>query len=122
MDVALLFKELYKPVLYVIKQLGSFFLNSEKWWISKTAYTKLNLRWIFFTILLFTAVVLREIKSKEDELDNYNRVVLNTVLLQKKVDFLEHRYLSKLEEDIKELKSIRVIAERNSARLKTIKK
>lgn len=122
MDFALLFKGLYKPLLHVIKQLGLFFLSLEEWWISKTAYTKLNLRWVLFTVLLFTAAVLREIKTKEDELVNYNRSVHNSVLLQKKVDFLEYRYMSKLEEDIKELKNIRSIAEQNNAQLKTIAK
>lgn len=122
MDFTLLFKGLYKPILYTIKQLGDIFVKAELWWISKSNYTKLNLRWIVFTILLFTAAVFREIKSTENELAYYNRSISDNVLLQKKIDLLESRYLSKLESDIKELKSIKVIAVHNEESLKEMNK
>lgn len=122
MSISLLFRELYKPVLYTIKSLGGIFAKMEVWWISKTDYTKLNIRWIMFVSLLFAFAVLREVKQRENELVNTTRSHDDNVLLQKKVSFLEYRYLSKLEEDIKELKNIRKIAIHNEEQLKEIKK
>lgn len=122
MNLTLIFKELYKPILYTMKQLGAMFINSENWWISKSPYTKLNLRWVLFTVILFTTAVFREVKAKENELVYYNRSIDDNLLLQKKNTLLEQRYLRKLEEDIKELKDIRKIAERNDKQIKNINK
>jgi hypothetical protein len=98
------------------------FLNIETWWTSKTRYTKLNVRWLIFTCLLFTFGVLKEIKNTNDATLNYNRSATSINLLQKKVDALEQKYLSKLESDIKELKEIKAIAKENEKELKEITK
>lgn len=98
------------------------FLNVEAWWNKKTKYTKLNIRWLMFTCLLFTFGVLKEIKNTNDATINYNRSANSINLLQKKVDILEQKYLSKLENDIKELKEIKATAKSNEAELKEMTK
>ena len=120
MNFTLLFEKLYKPIIFTLKEFGVMFLNIETWWTSKTKYTKLNVRWLIFTCLLFTFGVLKEIKNTNDATLNYNRSTNSINLLQKKVDALEQKYLSKLESDIKELKDIRSIAKENQKDLKEI--
>jgi hypothetical protein len=122
MNFTILFEKLYKPIIFTLKELGVMFLNIEIWWTSKTRYTKLNVRWLIFTCLLFTFGVLKEIKNTNDATLNYNRSATSINLLQKKVDALEQKYLSKLESDIKELKEIRAIAKENEKELKEITK
>lgn len=120
MNFTILFEKLYKPIIFTLKEFGVMFLNIETWWTSKTRYTKLNVRWLIFTCLLFTFGVLKEIKNTNDATLNYNRSTNSINLLQKKVDALEQKYLSKLESDIKELKDIRSIAKENQKDLKEI--
>jgi hypothetical protein len=120
MNFTILFEKLYKPIIWTLKEFGVMFLNIENWWTSKTRYTKLNVRWLIFTCLLFTFGVLKEIKNTNDATLNYNRSTASINLLQKKVDALEQKYLSKLESDIKELKDIRSIAKENQKDLKEI--
>lgn len=120
MSVTLIFEKLYKPIIFTLKEFGLMFLNIENWWTSKTRYTKLNVRWLIFTCLLFTFGVLKEIKNTNDATLNYNRSTNSINLLQKKVDALEQKYLSKLENDIKELKEIKSIAKDNEEDLKKI--
>lgn len=120
MSLTLIFEKLYKPLLFTLKELGVMFLNIENWWNLKTRYTKLNVRWLIFTCMLFTFGVLKEIKNTNDATLNYNRSVNSINLLQKKVDMLEQKYLSKLESDIKELKDIKSIAKENEKELKQI--
>lgn len=120
MNFTILFEKLYKPIIFTLKEFGVMFLNIETWWTSKTKYTKLNVRWLIFTCLLFTFGVLKEIKNTNDATLNYNRSTNSINLLQKKVDALEQKYLSKLESDIKELKDIRSIAKENQKDLKEI--
>lgn len=115
-----MFEKLYKPIIFTLKEFGLMFLNIENWWTSKTRYTKLNIRWLIFTCLLFTFGVLKEIKNTNDATLNYNRSTNSINLLQKKVDALEQKYLSKLENDIKELKEIKSIAKDNEKDLKKI--
>lgn len=122
MNFALIFEKLYKPIIFVLKEFGGMFLNIEIWWKSKTRYTKTNIRWILFTSLLFAFGVFKEIKNTNDAILNYNRSTVSINLLQKKVDALEQKYLSKLEADIKELKEIRAIAKENEKELKEITK
>lgn len=122
MNFTILFEKLYKPIIFTLKEFGVMFLNIEIWWTSKTRYTKLNVRWLIFTCLLFTFGVLKEIKNTNDATLNYNRSATSINLLQKKVDALEQKYLSKLESDIKELKEIRAIAKENEKELKEITK
>ena len=120
MNFTIIFEKLYKPIIFTLKEFGVMFLNIENWWTSKTRYTKLNVRWLIFTCLLFTFGVLKEIKSTNDATLNYNRSTNSINLLQKKVDALEQKYLSKLESDIKELKDIKSIAKENQKELKEI--
>lgn len=122
MSFTLIFEKLYKPIIFTLKEFGVMFLNIESWWTSKTRYTKLNVRWLVFTCLLFTFGVIKEIKNTNDATLNYNRSTNSINLLQKKVDALEQKYLSKLESDIKELKDIRSIAKENEKELKKITK
>lgn len=122
MNFTILFEKLYKPIIWTLKEFGVMFLNIETWWTSKTRYTKLNVRWLIFTCLLFTFGVLKEIKNTNDATLNYNRSATSINLLQKKVDALEQKYLSKLESDIKELKEIKAIAKENEKELKEITK
>jgi hypothetical protein len=122
MNFTILFEKLYKPIIFTLKEFGVMFLNIETWWTSKTRYTKLNVRWLIFTCLLFTFGVLKEIKNTNDATLNYNRSATSINLLQKKVDALEQKYLSKLESDIKELKEIKAIAKENEKELKEITK
>jgi hypothetical protein len=122
MSFTLIFEKLYKPIIFTLKEFGVMFLNIESWWTSKTRYTKLNVRWLIFTCLLFTFGVIKEIKNTNDATINYNRSTNSINLLQKKVDALEQKYLSKLESDIKELKDIRSIAKENEKELKEITK
>lgn len=118
MSLTIIFEKLYKPIIFTLKEFGLMFLNIENWWTSKTRYTKLNVRWLIFTCLLFTFGVLKEIKNTNDATINYNRSANSINLLQKKVDMLEQKYLSKLENDIKELKEIKTIAKDNEKELK----
>lgn len=120
MGFTLIFKELYKPIIFTLKEFGVMFLNIENWWTAKTRYIKLNVRWLLFTCLLFTFGVLKEIKNTNDATLNYNRSTRSINLLQKKVDALEQKYLSKLESDIKELKDIKAVAKENQKDLKEI--
>jgi len=120
MSFNLIFEKLHKPVIFTLKEFGVMFLNIENWWTSKTRHTKLNVRWLIFTCLLFTFGVLKEIKNTNDATLNYNRSTNSINLLQKKVDALEQKYLSKLESDIKELKDIKSIAKENQKELKEI--
>lgn len=120
MNFTLIFEKLYKPFIFTLKELGLMFLNIENWWTTKTRYTKLNIRWLIFTCLLFTFGVLKEIKNTNDATINYNRSANSINLLQKKVDALEYKYLSKLENDIKELKEIKQTAKENEKELKEI--
>lgn len=122
MDYTTIFEKLYKPIIFTLKEFGAMFLSIENWWVIKSKYTKLNIRWLMFTCMLFTFGVLKEIKNTNDATINYNRSANSINLLQKKVDALEQKYLSKLEMDITELKNIRAIAKENEEELKKITK
>lgn len=117
MDFTIIFKALYKPIIFVFKEIGTMFLKIEAWWISKKETTKLNIRWFAFVLLLLILAVSREIQVKNDVILAINRSNSDSVLLQKKIDFLEYRYLTKLEGDIKELKEIKTIAVSNQEQL-----
>lgn len=120
MNLAAIFSKLYKPILFFLNGVWDLFLKTDAWWVSKSDITKTNLRWMLFTSLLFTVGVFREIKTTNDNIINYNRNFANTLILQKKVDLLEQKYLSKLENDIKELKEIKQVAKENEKELKEI--
>jgi len=117
-----MFEKISKPLIYFFKELGVMFLNIESWWISKKEYTRIHLRWTGFTILLLATGVLREIQTENDKIANNARNNSDKLLLQKKNNFLEYRYLSKLEEDIQEFKELKKIAINNQSRIKEMKK
>lgn len=122
MNLAAIFSKLYKPILFFLNGVWALFLKTDAWWVSKSDITKTNLRWMLFTSLLFTVGVFREIKTTNDNIINYNRNFANTLILQKKVDLLEQKYLAKLERDIEELKEIRDVARENEEKLKQLQK
>lgn len=122
MDFTLIFKALYKPIIFVFKEIGHMFLNIEAWWIAKTLRTKDNLRWVAVVVSLVIIGVFREIEIKEQHAVDMSRVNNDNIFLKKKSDFSDYRFVSKLLEDIKELKGIKEIAVDNKKAIKTINK
>jgi hypothetical protein len=121
MDLFSLFLiKLSQPFIKFIGGCWTLIIRIDKWWTKKTDYTKLNLRWIIFTTLLFIFAIYNQIEINNANIINYNRNITNVNILNAKIKELENWKINRLESEISELKKIQQIALENEKEIQRL--
>lgn len=120
MDISLFLTKLVRPLVYFIKELGSMFVNSEKWWISKADTTKIHLRWLGFNAILLASFISILIQLNNDRIAYDIRMRNDRILMEKKNSFWQFRYLARIEEEIKSYKAMEKNTIKNEQKIKEI--
>lgn len=120
MDISLFLTKLAKPFIYFIKELGAIFIKCEKWWISKNDNTKLNGRWTLILLVVIGVFSLKIIENENDKIAYILRADRTLLLAEKKGDFWQFRYLLMVEQQIKDLKAVEDVTDKNKEQIKEI--
>jgi len=120
--VTLFFVKLSQPIIKFCMGCFDLVLKIDKWWTKKTDYTKLNLRWIIFTTMLFIFAIYNQIQINNANIVNYNRNSTNVNILTNKIKELEEWKINRLEGEISELKKIQQIALENEREIQRLNK
>ena len=118
--VTLFFVKLSQPIIKFCMGCFDLVLKIDKWWTKKTDYTKLNLRWIIFTTLLFIFAIYNQIQINNANIVNYNRNISNVNFLNDKIKNLEEWKINRLESEISELKKTREITLENEREIQRL--
>jgi len=116
----LFFTKLAQPFLIFFGGCFSLIMKIDRWWTKKTDYTKLNLRWIIFTTLLFVFAIYNQIEINNANIVNYNRNISNVNFLNNKIKNLEEWKINRLESEIQELKETRRITLENEKEIQRL--
>lgn len=106
MDLFTLFlTKLAQPLIVFCNGCFNLLIKADKWWTKKTEATRVNIRWIIFTVILISLWTVKETENANANIINNNRTAVGFRLRDAKIERLEQWKIARLQGEILDLKT-----------------